>query len=475
MLGVGVALALAGAVYAAPAGAAESVLAFTPCPIEVDEGAIPVECAALEVPLDYDVPGGDTVTLAVFKLATADPALKKGHLLMNPGGPGGATKDFLAGIAGGVTPEVAATYDLVAFDPRGIGESEGLSCGLDQDLVAELDDPIGNQRAYADALAAECLAEGGPLVATMTAVNAARDMESVRLALGDPKLTYLGFSYGATIGSAYLDLFPGNAGRVVLDGATNPNKSYRGWVRDQVVAFEASLVRFAGWCDADADCGFGTVSTLEVWEYLSWRAGETGLPVAEGPPLTRRELETATIAASYFPDDFMPRFGAGLRAALNGDASFLRRLSGALSGGFASGTYYAGVCGDDPTRSSADWEYLVEIAGVIGEAPHLFWALREIVTCGAFPVSTTPLPVVSVGPSETVPTVVVGNVFDAATPYSGSVAMSEAISGSTLVTFDGGGHTIVFQGVACIDGAITAYLVDGVQPAAGLRCAPPEA
>lgn len=473
-----------GVFVAAPTAGTAEALTWAPCPLErpappdAPEGTpptvVPVECASLDVPLDYANPSGDTVTLAVFRIRSADPATKVGHLLTNPGGPGGETKGFLAAVAGGVPEAVTSRYDLVSFDPRGIGASEGLTCGMDQDLVAELDDPVANQKAYAAALAAECLAQGGPLVATMTGTNAARDLESVRLALGDAKLTYLGYSYGATIGGTYAELFPGSVGRVVLDGATDPALPYVGWVRDQVIAFDKALVRSAGVCDADPDCAFFGATTLQVWEYLSWKARTEGLPTADGDTVGGREFESASIFASYFPDDFQLRFGAALHEALAGDASFFRDFTAAFTEGFPAGTYYAGVCGDDALRYS-DYEALDLIADLIPDAPHLYWALREIFTCSSFPVSTTPLPSISLAAGETAPIVVVGNRFDAATPYAGSVAMSTAIAGSTLVTFEGGGHTIVFNGVACIDDAISAYLVDGTPPPAGLSCDPPQA
>ncbi len=476
-------LGLAGstAVFTEAAGAAAPTLSWTACPTEVRTGPgpedlldVPVECSHLDVPLDHTRPEAGTVRLAVFRIRTAEPSQRLGHLLTNPGGPGGATKDFLAHLSTGLSPAVRERYDLVSFDPRGVGESEGLECGLDDDLVAEQDDPIGRQRRYGDELVAECLAEvTTEFLAGMSGTNAAHDMESVRQALGDRQLTYLGYSYGTVIGSVYAELYGQHVGRMVLDGALDPNESYREWVSRQVIGFEGAFRRFADWCDSTPECRFPGITTAEVWEYLSWRAGESGLPVADGPPVTRREFETSTILGGYLPDEAWPMLADALHAAFEGDAGFYRSFWQLLSEGFSAGSYYAGVCGDDAHRFGADWEVLEAIRAVMDEAPHVYWALRELITCSSFPAPTAPLPAVDLAAGELPPVVVVGNRFDPVTPYSGSVRLSEILTGSSLVTFEGGGHTIVFQGVPCVDEAIAAYLVDGTVPPAGLSCQAP--
>ena len=475
---------LSGPALAGPASAddldpAAEALAWTPCPAEAPAPpgevgpTVPIECATLPVPLDHANPSAGTVDLAVYRLAAADPAQRQGSLVLNPGGPGIATRDFLLEAGTFVPPPLAERYDLVTVDPRGVGASSGLTCGTGQDLTASLDDPIGDQLRFATELADACRAEAPELLSTMTTANEARDLDQVRQALGDEKLTFLGYSYGTLLGAVYAELYPDRVGRLVLDGAFDPSVDYLELMRRQVVGADAALERFFAWCDADAQCQYPGASTEAVWEYLRWRSGETPLPAADGRQVTASQFETASLLAAFAPEPAYPQIGEAFRSAYEGDASALADAYQSYVDTGPAGNYYAHLCGDHPERYDASE---VQVAA---------W---QLIDPGTPPLLGPPggadLRRLRAG-DRTAPRGVVGRGGDR--PGAGHrqparppqplrrprSPSSEALGGSRLLTFEGGGHTIAFRGIPCIDEAVVAYLVDGQLPAEGTVCSPP--
>jgi pimeloyl-ACP methyl ester carboxylesterase len=431
----------------------------------------PVDCATVEVPLDHDGPDGRQVPLAVYRLATADPDARLGHLVMNPGGPGGATKDFLVGISGALPVELTDRYDLVTFDPRGVGESDGLSCGTGVNLLAEMDDPFRGQQAHGEALAADCLAEDADLVPAMGTANVARDLELVRQALGDEDLTYLGYSYGTAIGAVYAELFPDRVGRFVLDGALDPNLGYLDTIIEQMIGFDQSLQLFAAACDREETCALQPYGALSVWRFLYWKAGVEGLATPDGRRVTAEQFLTASLGALYVGYWAYADLAQALLDAAWGDPTFFADAYESFVSD-PSGPYFAVTCADETERYTVE-EVQQASYRTLEAAPQFFWDVREVLGCSGFPPGDVLRPIVDVAEGEIPPVLVIGNTHDPATPYAWAVSLSGVLGGSRLLTFEGDGHTIFGYGIPCIDDAVVAYLVGGDLPAAGTRCQPP--
>jgi pimeloyl-ACP methyl ester carboxylesterase len=223
------------------------------------------QCAKLTVPIDYSHPDGATIKLAVLKVAATSPARRIGYLVVNPGGPGGSGVDYAKAADFIVTGPVRAAYDIVGFDPRGVGASSPIKCLNDRELDNFLGTdptPVGKtqEQHFADvskAFADKCKANGGPLLGHVSTIEAAKDMDVLRAALGETKLDYLGKSYGTFLGATYADLFPTNVGRFVLDGAEDPNTTSSQVNEGQAVGFETATRAYVQDCVGRGDCPLG--------------------------------------------------------------------------------------------------------------------------------------------------------------------------------------------------------------------------
>ncbi|MGE4086230.1 MAG: alpha/beta fold hydrolase [Vicinamibacterales bacterium] len=438
---------------------------------------VPVQCATLPVPLHHDEPFGRTIPFALYRVAaTGGPAAHQGALFVNPGGPGGAGLDFLLYLAQVVDPEVLRVYDLIAFDPRGVGASDGLECGVGVAFPYSLgDDPVAEALTTGQALGAECLTEDAELVAAMGTVNVARDLDLARASLGLPRLDYLGYSYGTRIGAVYAALFPDRVGRFVLDGAVDPAQSYRTAMIDQMAGFEDGLHRFFDACDAEVTCAFrgdGPGGTQARFAALLERAAAEGLTVGSAAntddTVDEGELVGGFVGYLYGGHQLFPYLAQVLAAAEAGDASQLAAdAAGAASG--ALGQYFAVMCADAdarygrPEANFATWS-LRDRAEVFGPA------VLEILFCDAFPEAAEPVP--GLDGDGLPPALILGNTHDPATPYAAAVSLREHWPAASLLTYEGDGHTIAFSGNSCTDAAVVAFLVDGELVADGRRCRP---
>jgi pimeloyl-ACP methyl ester carboxylesterase len=433
------------------------------------------QCARVAVPLDHHDPGGPPIELALLRLPATDASRRVGSLFVNPGGPGGSGIELAQVSAAVLDAEVRAIYDVVGFDPRGVGASRGLDCGAGDDLLA---DPLGDQADalaaqldYGYALATACRAEhpGTDPLAGLGTEAAARDLELLRQATGDERLHYLGFSYGSTLGALYAELFPDRVGRMVLDGANPANEPYTDWVSGQMIGFERSLERFFAACDAEPTCPVHGRAE-RTWDGLA-AAADRGELTAAGRPLDRSVLVEATADALYLGSghfDLLAAMLAGAEAGGHGDASALADFA-ARHSDISAAAYYGVVCADDPARPSAA-VVRARIEQLRARAPRFADGLREVLTCSALPPAAGTMPVIDTA-GELPPVLVVGTTHDPATPYDGTVALAESL-GATLLTFHGDGHTVVGRGERCIDGAVADYLLHGTLPAAPRSCRP---
>ena len=452
-----------------------------PCDSGAPTGA-DLECGSLTVPLDYAQPDGETIDIAVARAATANDDERIGSLVFNPGGPGGSGIEFLQSAALIVPSEIAARFDLVSFDPRGVGASTAVDCAIDLDDQVTLLEP-GDDAGWdavvseAEANAALCTDETTRMSPYFGTNNAARDLDQLRAALGDDRLSYVGFSYGTRLGATYAELFPDRVRALVLDGAVKPTIDFAELNAEQGPSFDRAFEQFAQACDSDADCVLRELGTTQdVYSALVAQVAQLGsLPTTDdGRVLTPGELELGT-AASLYSQQLWPILAQGIHdATVNQDGTLLQVLVDTYVGRRPDGSYdnsqAAGSainCADDAVRPDSD-----VVRSQSEEAASLTtWFdgfLRASTGCIGAPAPVDPL---LIGPAEGAPPIlVIGNTGDPATPYEWSVAMADSLASAELFTVEAEGHT-AFLTIPCVDPVVIAYLVDLVMPEAGSSCA----
>lgn len=439
-------------------------LRWTRC--NVADGA---QCAALQVPLDWADPGGAQIELELARIeATGD---RLGSVIANPGGPGGSGLEFL-----GYAPfsrDITERFDAVSWDPRGVGKSTAVSCGRSTaPAMLELDpdpDDAAEQQSLdlaARAVSSDCARSDLTLLGHIGTADVARDLEAIRLALGDAPLNYVGFSYGTQIGQQYAAMFPTHIRTMVLDGVVDPSLSYTQFLLDQTKAFDASFKNNAKKCAAagiDA-CGVTNLGAAydKVHEMVESDPLGTGRSTV-GPA----ELAIAAVMTSYW-DDGWQDLGPALADALDGRGGALRDLADSYYD-FGSFAAYAGVvCIDTPPPASeAEYQQFADAARKV--SPRLGGSVaNELLPCATWPVEAVGVPAAVTAPGAP-PILVVGNLRDAATPYDNAVAVSKSLQSGVLVTVDIGGHTA--YGVNnCVTRVVDAYLLDLDVPSKDPRC-----
>lgn len=453
------------------------------------------ECADALVPRDYADPRGPSYRVAVTRRPASDGARRIGPLFFNFGGPGGNAVQTLQAIGAGRFGSLAERFDLVAVDPRGVGRSEGaIDCGVDQETEGLYAQPyltpetldVDFWTARAEAYVEACVAASGDVAGLVSTANVARDMDLVRAALGDERLSYLGLSYGTFLGATYASLFPGNYRAMVLDGAVDADEYINrpsAALLAQSAAFEASLGRFLDACASDAAAcfGFGAGDPRAAFDGLVAALNAEPLPV----PGTGRLLDGGDIlmganAALYDAGSWVVlaaalaelELGAPARLRALADNAYGRRDDGSFEP--LLDRYF--VLGSAEQSYSSDRDALVALGeSAFVESPHFFWntGYAELAQ-GLFPVRSNG---VYTGPfvaaPEALAILVVATTFDPATPYAGSERLVESLGNARLLTFAGDGHTAYGGNSPCIDDAVEAYLLEGVLPEAGTVCEPP--
>jgi pimeloyl-ACP methyl ester carboxylesterase len=456
-------------------------LDWTACDGAVAE-LVDLGCATLTVPLDHGAPDGETIEIAVARVATADEDLRIGSLVFNPGGPGGSGIEFLTNAAAAVPSRLSERFDLVSFDPRGVGASAAIDCEVDFDddvalLAAGDDDGWAALVAEAVGRADTCTAESLALEPYVGTNNAARDLEMLREALGDDQLSYVGFSYGTRLGATFAELFPDRVRALVLDGAVKPTDDLALIGLEQGPGFDAALESFAAACDADADCLLADVGpTLDVYAGLVDEIAAAGdFPTDDGDRvLTPGELQLGVAAALYSTQLWPVLADALFIAETAQDGSLLQVLADTYLGRQLDGSYdnsqVAGLainCADDPRRPPDD-EVRAQ-ADLAAQASEYFADfLRASTGCiGA----ADPIDPIAIGPAEGAdPILVIGTTGDPATPYEWSVEMADVLSSGVLYTVEADGHTS-FLSVPCVDDVVVDYLVDLELPDENSGCA----
>ncbi len=445
------------------------------------------QCTRLLVPFDYQRPDWRRFSLPVVRLPATDRARRIGSLVINPGGPGGSGVSYALQARTEIPAQVRARFDVVGFDPRGVGASiPAVHCltGPQLDKYFATNDAPANA-AQVSAIVSEsklfatgCEHESGGLLPYVGTQNAARDMDVLRAALGDAKLTYLGKSYGTYLGAWYAQLFPDRVRALVLDGAIDPGASALSMNIVQSEGFEVALRAFVANCDTLPNCPLhhGVSAGLAQIQTLVSRAASHPLAnnLSDGQPADGAMLLNG-IATALYSTTYWSTLRAGLQAAFAGDGTILVELANALYERNANGQYSnlaaantAVDCLDRPwPRNLASWS---AAAAAAAKAAPLFGApiMWGSLTCAYWPVPAYPL--ASIRARGAPPILVVGNTRDPATPYSWAQALAHSLASGVLLGWNGNGHTAYMMGSSCVNYIVNQYLIDLTVPANGTTC-----
>ncbi|MFN8053385.1 MAG: alpha/beta hydrolase [Acidimicrobiales bacterium] len=437
-------------------------LSWAPC-----RGHRAFDCATLSVPLDWAAPNGPRIDLALAR----KPATGKriGALVTNPGGPGGSGIDFL--YEEPFDESLSSRFDLVSWDPRGVGASTSFRCSnhVDEFLANDPDpDDDAEQTAIdtdARRVADDCARTDAGLAAHVGTDAVARDLDAIRVALGEQELTYMGFSYGTLIGLRYLALFPQKVRAMVLDGVVDPTETFTDWLTGQTTAIDAWISRALAACTAATKCPVPDLAA--AYDELQRRVEKAPIPAGGGATLGPAELETGAVFVSYEPS-LWPDLGAAIAAALKGNGRKMLQLAQGYYdlGGF---TAYAAVeCLDSP-HPTGSAEYQAFANRLRALSPRIGGSVaNELLPCAYWPAAPQSIvgPVTGEGGP---PVLVLGNRGDAATPYESSVKIARMLTDGHLVSNDGEGHTSYGRS-ACVDDAVDAYLLRLTVPATDPDC-----
>jgi pimeloyl-ACP methyl ester carboxylesterase len=475
----GAAVAGGGAVTVAPP------VVWTPCPKEQGKTvSAGLECATVRVPLDYRDPWGQTIKIALnrIKAKVSRDANHLGTLLVNPGGPGASGRDLTEFVSLALPDKLGERYDVVGFDPRGVGGSEPAVHCVDPDTYYKAPRPDAVPRTAADesallARAGEYAARCGDywawLLPYLTTENSARDMDTIRTALGEEKISYLGYSYGTYLGAVYATLFPQRVKRLVMDSTVDPTGVWYKSNLSQDLAFERRHRAFLTWTakhNAVYKLGGTTKQTSFAYYAMRDRLRARAADGVVGPS----ELDDTFTVAGY-SDKVWPEYAQAWSAYVRkGDVKGLVDIynkhgknDAADENGYA---VYLGVqCRDAAwPRDWATWR--TDMARLNRRAPFLTWPNAWFnAPCAFWPVAGG-TPVEVHGSPELPPVLILQSRGDAATPYRGAVAMRERFPRARMVVEGGGNHGVSLAGNSCVDGYLSAYLDDGTLPARSVAC-----
>ncbi|MFC8231265.1 alpha/beta hydrolase [Streptomyces sp. NPDC057287] len=437
-------------------------------------------CATLDVPLDHADPDGETIGIALIRRAATSKSERLGSLLFNFGGPGGSGVDILPRAASSYR-ELNTRYDLVGFDPRGVTADARVRCRGDKEeekAYREVDmtpETAAEEAAFiADGtdFAAGCGRLSGALLPHVGTTSAARDMDAIRRALGDRKLSYFGISYGTELGGTYAHLFPETVGRVVLDAVVDPTADTVGHARNQATGFQRALENYLK--DRGQDPAAGTRRIAALLE----RIDKDPLPTASGRELNESLAVTGIVTPLYSRSSWPSLTAALDEAADRGRGDRLLRLADSYNGRDEHGHYdtrshaqRAISCADARARpTAAEARALLpefrELSPVFG--PFLAWDTAG--WCAGWPVEgerDTP----EASAPGAAPILVIGTTGDPATPYEGAQRMADELGEGVgvMLTNEGEGHGSYGES-ACVTSLVDAYFLEGKVPEDGRTC-----
>ena len=443
------------------------------------------ECTKVKVPLDYANPSGASIELSVNRHKAVQQS--KGVIFVNPGGPGGSGIEYAKAIDYIMTPELVDNFDVVGFDPRGVGASNPVKCGTDKDIDAYINadqspdnqSEIDQYAAISKKLANGCAKTSPDIYRFVDTVSAARDVDILRDALEQSKLNWFGKSYGTFLGATYAGLFPTRVGHMMLDGAIDPTLSNEQLSYGQAIGFENALRRFVDDCAKLNDCPVkagpaGVQQIADMLDKLDQRPG-----VLAGGRLFTQSLGFIGVLGDLYDKNYgWPDLRMALKDAFKGNYKALATSADFYIARDNNGHYtdnsneaIAAVnCLDRPDRATieqtqqlaADWSKKAPVFGV-----PLAWSNFG---CTYWPAPATGKPeTITAAGSPTI--LVIGTVHDPATPYPWAVALSKQLSKGVLLTYTGDGHTAYFQGSSCIDDYVDQFFLTG-EAKSGVSCDP---
>ena len=451
-----------------------------------------MQCTTARAPMDWANPADAGIDLALVRHPAT--GTKIGSLLVNPGGPGGSGYDFVYdSVDFATSPTLQAGYDVVGFDPRGVGRSSSVSCYDDPafldrynygDNTTDQAGPRGSDEWIAELaannaeFAAACLEFTGPLLQFVDTVSAARDLDLLRAVLGDEKLNFLGYSYGTFLGATYADLYPEKTGHLVLDGAVDPSTTEFDVTKTQAVGFENAFRAYLADCVTRTECPFdGTVdeAMAETGDLLT-RLDESPLRAPDGRLLWASTMFIAIILPLYNQESW-PILDDLFTEVPDGETATAFYLADNYNGRDVDGTYldnsteafiaincldYESEVTNESMRAEA--ELLAEAAPVFGPIMSYGGTLCE---AWPFPPTRQRVAIAAAGSADIL---VIGTTNDPATPYVWAVALSKELENGHLVTYEGEGHTAYTTGNPCVQNVVDSFFIDDVVPDADPRC-----
>ncbi len=445
------------------------------------------ECAQIRVPLDYTDPAGRSIKLAALRRPANSSRDRIGSLLVNPGGPGVSGKGYAQNADFYFSPEVVDVYDIVGWDPRGVGDSTAVECLSDSQTDAFIaadgtpDSPteVGQLRRMFRGFTAGCERGSGGLLPHIGTFDSARDMDILRSVLGERQADYFGASYGTELGATYAELFPERVGRFVLDGALDPKVSGTELAVGQLEGFQRAITAFVDDCIARDGCAVGPTREAALGQLADLFAAADLRPLASdsGRPVTESLAQLGVVAAMYSEAQGWPTLRLALARAFNGDGTLLLALADSYSERNSDGTYSSNVNEAFPAISCTDRPETLSVRQIRTLVPRfvsvspLFgeWFAWAGAGCADWPVGDASFPQ-KLRAKGASPILVIGTTRDPATPYEWAVSLARQLDSGVLLSRDGDGHTAYTSGNACIDDTVDAYLIDGVVPKDGTTC-----
>jgi len=464
--------------------------AWVPCPDQATEvlghavNGYSLDCASIAVPQDWNhKDDGKTFTLSLIRARSDKQSNRIGSLVVNPGGPGASGVQLAVALTQQLPAAITQRFDIVGFDPRGVGQSTEIKCldpTTEDESFAAIPDPISQSDfdaavAITKKLVGPCGTKYGAQLPLFSTEQAARDMDAIRVAVGDDKLTYLGYSYGTLLGAVYAQLFPTHIRHMVLDGAEDPKQDPVAHAFSQAGGFELAFDDFSKWCRATPNqCPLPD----EAHTYLSFIMNlETGAPSVgvDGRKATTGWVMTA-VASAMYTERYWPVLAKALVNLQAGDPTLMFALADAYAERDATG-HYSNLFDANEAVNCADYSSnptIDQIRQYQGE-----WRAKYptfggqmavgMLGCaqGVWPGKPDPFPT---GPAKGAPPiVVVGTTGDPATPYAQTAKLATMLGVGRVLTWDGEGHTAYPQ-TTCISNAVDAYLIDGTVPPTGTTC-----
>ena len=469
--------------------------------LEEETDTATFSCAVITVPLDYANPKGETISIAVKKRA-ATGGHAQGALFINPGGPGDSGVSFAERAGNAFSPDLLNAYDIIGFDPRGVGSSTAITCSSDDDSSSSTAEPSTSAGATASPsagteasggesyeewaestrqsfqeLTEQCASHTEPaaLLDHVDTVSAARDLDILRALAGQEKLNYLGFSYGTYLASVYAETFPGNTGRMVLDGAIDPSLSLAEQGLGQAKGFEQALRTYVDYCQNSTGCPLSGGTDAGVQQIRDLITSANSTPLATGDPnrtVTGSDIVAALSEYLYTTEQNWEPLNKALDQAINhrdGSAFVASEEQETSSKDDGGGAFQAVPCLDypvegDKTTWAAQYEQAKREAPVFADS-----AVGMDLVCSVWGHNGTRKPA-QIHARGAAPILVVGTTGDPATPYAWSKSLAEQLDSGQLLTWEGNGHTAYGGDASCVNDAVDAYLISGTMPKKGLTC-----